>query len=165
MCQSLRLRLRLRRHLCSAQRIEHLVTCVGSILWSMWTGQVPWANFSESQIMVAASCGRGLAIPSHAPSDYQVPRLALSARPLVSSPAGVAFVATSQLFSARDGLWVMLHSGSCNGWPVAGRHACAAPVHAQHAQPHLLTCQKAPDVPDSDAEMRCTSQPAVLPRL
>ena len=46
--------------------------CAGSILWSMWTGQVPWAGFSDPQIMMAASHGRGLAIPTNAPADYQV---------------------------------------------------------------------------------------------
>ena len=44
----------------------------GSILWSMWTGQVPWAGLSDPQIMMAASHGRGLVIPTNAPAGYQV---------------------------------------------------------------------------------------------
>lgn len=47
-------------------------SCAGCIMWTMWAGQVPWAGFTEPQIMMAASHGRGLAILSNAPADYQV---------------------------------------------------------------------------------------------
>ena len=44
----------------------------GSILWSMWTGQVPWSGFSDAQIVAAVSQRRRLHIPASTPPEYQV---------------------------------------------------------------------------------------------
>lgn len=49
------------------------MSCAGILLWSMYTGDIPWKSLTRAQVMLEIAVSkRMLQLPASAPSDYRV---------------------------------------------------------------------------------------------